>query len=390
MRRVDRKILIAALVILIFVIAALAFKTAASPPTTLSTRDFIIYWSAGRAYLAGENPYDPARLAELQQRFGTPIREMTTFYYLPWTLALFAWLGYPDYPLSYLLWTACQAGLVTLCALYLWRLYGRDSRHLWIPALVLASYAPFAFLIAVGQSGGLILAGLVGFVILEKRGHGFLAGGCLALATFKPQLLLLVWLALILWVVRGRRWPVLAGMGSVLLGALVLVWLRHPEIVADFLSVAYKGYSLPPTLTALAASRLGNWVLLAPTLLGSIWLLVYWSRTHDRWEWSEQLPLLLCASLVVAPVSWAIDYILLLPAILYLVAKAPFRLGVAPYLVIDGAMWVLLLVYPVRHVAFFWVPLAVLVWFAVVRRKLAGSAQAAGGSVLEGAGGGEV
>src|SRR5512133_4063759 len=73
------------------------------PPLKISVMDFVTYWSAARVYLAGGNPYDPAQLAPLQQAFGPVMLEMTTFWYMPWTLPFLAPLGWLAYSAAFLL-----------------------------------------------------------------------------------------------------------------------------------------------------------------------------------------------------------------------------------------------------------------------------------------------
>jgi sugar phosphate permease len=44
--------------------------------------------------------------------------------------------------------------------------------------------------------------------------------------------------------------------------------------------------------------------------------LFHWHKSKNQWEWIEQLPSLIVASLATAPFAWSFDYIVLLPAII--------------------------------------------------------------------------
>src|SRR5262249_15825382 len=53
-----------------------------------------------------------------------------------------------------------------------------------------------------------------------------------------------------------------------------------------------------------------------PSFIGIVWLLFHWQKFKNEWEWAEQLPSLIVASLATAPFAWSFDYIVLLPAII--------------------------------------------------------------------------
>jgi len=52
-----------------------------------------------------------------------------------------------------------------------------------------------------------------------------------------------------------------------------------------------------------------------PTMAGIGWMLFYWLRHKDQWEWAEQLPLILLVSIVTSAYTWSFDQVVFLPAI---------------------------------------------------------------------------
>jgi hypothetical protein len=47
-----------------------------------------------------------------------------------------------------------------------------------------------------------------------------------------------------------------------------------------------------------------------------MWLLWYWSRRTETWDWLSELPLVLLLSVVTASFVWTFDQVVLLPAVI--------------------------------------------------------------------------
>ncbi|MFO0826446.1 MAG: hypothetical protein U0792_25560, partial [Gemmataceae bacterium] len=61
-----------------------------------------------------------------------------------------------------------------------------------------------------------------------------------------------------------------------------------------------------------------------PVLVGLAWFAWYYPRWAKRWNWSDQLPLLVLVSFVTAPYgAWPFDMVLLIPAAMWLVRNQP-------------------------------------------------------------------
>jgi arabinofuranan 3-O-arabinosyltransferase len=173
--------------------------------------DFINFWSG--AYLAWHGRvteiYDPAAFHLFEQ--SVVGASLGAYHY--------------SYPPVLLLLTAPLALLAYVPALFVWLAAGwyafYRALRLAMPgrgALLLALAAPAVFVNAVGGQNGTWTAALFGggLSLLERR--PLLAGGLLGLLIYKPQLGLLIPVALL----AGRHWRAFAAAG-VVAGALLMV-----------------------------------------------------------------------------------------------------------------------------------------------------------------------
>jgi hypothetical protein len=138
-------------------------------------------------------------------------------------------------------------------------------------------------------------------------------------------LLYLFWLALVLWIIEKRHWQLMIGaMVSGFIAAAIPL-LFSPSVYADYVQLnTIKTLPTPydwqtPTIGGAARLFFGAekiWLQFVPCFIGIVWLLFHWHKSKHQWEWSEQLPSLIVASLATASFAWSFDYIVLLPAII--------------------------------------------------------------------------
>jgi len=189
--------------------------------------DVIYYYAAGRALLAGQNPYDPPTLRA--QGLGELDDQIARFYYPPQVAPFFMLLGLFSYPVATLLLKALNlAAMAGVCVLAV-----RMVRPLPPPSPVPEARVPIPWLlpaIIVGDPwfvetiwrGGivpLVTLCLMGGWLLVERGRPILAGLLLGLATLKPQFAFLP----LIWMACERRWKVLA-----VAAATALVGMSYP------------------------------------------------------------------------------------------------------------------------------------------------------------------
>ena len=268
--------------------------------------DFLSFWAAGRMAAHGEAAavYDIARhhAAEMQ---AVPAVHVLPFPYPPFVLALFAPLGLLPYWVAFGLWIAITALVYLLAA------------RRWIAARFSLAQAAAGANFITGQNGFLASGIFIGGASLIAS-RPFIGGAILGLLAFKPQLALLLPVALI----AGREWRAilggivsslaLLGLGLLLFGAssyaafLAILpdftaWLgagRWPwgELASTFALLRWVGLSDRAALLVHGAIALG-----AAALTARAWAL----------KLDERIPILAAATLLVPPYLFTYDALLL-------------------------------------------------------------------------------
>jgi hypothetical protein len=305
-------------------------KTILNEASRISGQDYSQFWAAGSLNRAGENPYSPERTNQIKSSLSgldeTP-RVVAIAYNPPWALPIFMLFSLVEYTLSRLLWLVVSIGILICCANLAWRSYGGPERLRWVALLVAFTLGPTYLLLRQGQLTPLVLLGVVGFhYYIEIRSNDWLAGAFAALVSIKPQLFFLFWIALILWVIRRRRWKVLLGMG-VTLGLLTLIGLAFNRfLLAQYFSTVL-GYRptvwFTPTFGSYLRLLFGHhraWLQFIPPLAGVLWFAVRWRGHGADWSWSRELPPLLLISLLTVSYGWTYDHVLLYAAVIPMAA----------------------------------------------------------------------
>lgn len=253
--RLDRRRLVLAGVAALCAMAVgnlIALAGAAATPGLVS--DFFAFWSFGK-FVHAEPPaaiYDPAVLHGFQMRLG--VNATLPFLYPPGILLLLWPLALCSYVAAFALWIG-----ITL-AIYLASLWRRRG---WALATLMVLAAPASAICAgLGQTGflvgGLLIAGL-----RLAPGRPVLAGIVLGLAAVKPQLVLLLPLAL----ASARLWRCLVAAAAtvlalMLLSSFLLGWRIWPEWAAAAPRLADAVVGLKSTLLPMMPTVAGNAELL--------------------------------------------------------------------------------------------------------------------------------
>jgi len=356
-------------------------------PDLLSVDDFVVYWSAGRLNVLGANPYDPDQLLALQHEAGRFKDVPLVMWYPPAALTLVMPFGLLSYPIARALWMILHFSLVIFCADWLWRFYGGSEQRRWAAWLVSFAFFATLFVLKVGQIGPLMLLGIVGFLHFEKKEKDGLAGTCAALLTIKPQLLFLVWLALLVWIIERRRWPILFGVGLACLISTAIPLITNPAAISQYCYIIANPPPvsspplewLTPTIGIVLRVLFGPekiWLQFIPSVLGALWFGYYWRKHRREWTWGAQMPLVLLATCICAPYGWVVDQVVLLVAMVqasvWLLQSAQhhtIRWAIASYLGINCLATIL-------HTRlddfwFVWLAPALLAWYWMVHRQTA-------------------
>jgi hypothetical protein len=305
------------------IVQAATTEAAASDPKYV--RDFVEYWAATRLLLSGHNPYGPQEMFELQRSVGWTDSIPLLMWNPPWTLSFTLPFGLASFEAAQFSWLLLNTFIVLFSATQLWRLYGGSPTAYRTAWLVVFTFAPAGLVLILGQITPLILLGLVGFLHCVRGKYWKWAGAFTILISIKPHLLYLFWIALVLWVIEKRQWQVMIGATVSGFIAATIPLLFSSSVYSDYIQLnATAKWPTPfdwhtPTLGQAARVFFAPeaiWLQFVPSIIGIMWLLFYWHKYKDQWEWSDQLPILILASLATTSFAWTFDYIVLLPAII--------------------------------------------------------------------------
>jgi hypothetical protein len=275
--------------------------------------DFVAFYAGSKLALGGDPAgiYAIAKLHSLEKAvIGTEVGLR------PW-----------HYPPSFLNWVFPLALLPYGAAFTLWilpawygsaRLVGRIAPHPLTPWLFL-SFQPAINNLFYGQNGFLSTV-LLGGGLLLLDGRPWLGGFVLGLLSYKPQLAMLIPVAL----VAGRNWRALGGaaisaIGSVLISLLIFgvepwqAFVRNLPYATEILKYNAEYWPKMPTVFA-TARLLGAGLPLAEGLQVAMGLVAI---TAVVWIWWKRLSLSLRASglalaiFLVAPFAFEYDLALL-------------------------------------------------------------------------------
>jgi hypothetical protein len=371
---------------LVVAVLLLAVQFALSPKalTALPLYDFVEYWAAARLTLQGENPYDIERMEQLQRDVGRG-DEGVLMWNPPWTLPFVLPLGVLDVRVAHLAWLGLHFLVLGFCADRLWRMYGGSADHRWLAWVVALTFLPCYFALTAGQISPLILLGATLFLQFSERRSEALMGATAALLAIKPHLCYLFWTALLCWSIRERRWRVLAAGAATGLALTAIPLALDPALLQQY---GHAVTSQPPAQYRSPTLAHCLRVLIDPDnfrlqflamVPGLAWFVPWYWRNRARWDWKEQMPLLLLVSvLTTAYGGWPFDLVLLLVPVLQIAARlqgGDWRQRVAAVAVhiIVGVVAVVQIALGVEYFWFIWMCPAVLAAYVGFRYWLAKS-----------------
>jgi Glycosyltransferase family 87 len=197
--------------------------------------------------------------------------------------------------------------------------------------LTLCSYSALEALFA-GQIGLLVAFLIAGSVLSLQRGRFLFAGFLMALATIKPQVVVLAIIFLLLWTLhewrtRHRFW---IGFFSTMAILVVSSLLILPHWIQSWIHtiLAYRHYTRPPLVTEVLTSPLGprlsgpaTLILTAISLIIAL-VLAWRNRVADAHSfpfWLTLATLLAITTITILPGQAVYDDLILIPGILLLI-----------------------------------------------------------------------
>jgi hypothetical protein len=317
--------------------------------------DYFAHWTGAQMVLHGQTDalYDPAVQAELQHRWVPGSSGLSWFVSPPVSLWLYLPLGWMPYGVSVVLWTGLTLALLALCLRPVGVLahFARSRDH--VPFVLVFLSLPAVFeLLGSGQDSAVALAVLLVGLRLLLAGRDTSAGLVLALGIVKPQLFVLVPLALL--VQRRYRAAAAMAVGSLLLVASTLPlvgWNGWGSWLAALRSPLYqqgvqvgqtwKMQSVSALLTDWGAPQPVAYLVLA---LGAVALTLRLRQVGT--DFVQVWALTVLTTVVFSPHAMLYDLVLLLPFLSY-----GYRsLNVRSVRLLAVATCVLLWSIPIRHV----------------------------------------
>jgi hypothetical protein len=292
-------------------------------------RDFLGVWGAAQLALAGKAwaAYDNGVLHAVQAASATFVSAGAElpFPYPPAYLLLAIPFGLMSFPFGMAAWTLCTFGFYLVAA-----------RRLLPGSGCLAAAFPVAYAnAAIGQNGfltaGIFMAGL--YLLAQSP---FVAGLVLGCLVVKPQLAILLPIALI----AARQWRAVAGaamssIGILLLGIAVFgpgataAWLHEAQFIMKITSEGLMGWSKLASVYA-AARQLGisaQGAIAIHAVTALVAAAVIWRIWRSPAAQDVKIAALSAATMLMSPYVFYYDELILVPAFLYL-ARERERPGV--------------------------------------------------------------
>jgi hypothetical protein len=221
--------------------------------------DFAVLYTAGKIVNDGAAPrlYEPAKQCEIQQQFcDVPIRKgPLLFNHAPFEALLFVPFAWFHYRTAFVLWTCINVVILLLIGFLLRRyLAGLLPHWALLPCVAIASFP--CFMVFVQGQDSLLLTLIYTCVFLAmKAGSPFTAGACLALGSFKPNLVL----PFVLTLVLRKQWrSVLGFVSAVSILILISVSLMGPLPAAGYVKFLLDYNALPVDVSAAHPASMAN------------------------------------------------------------------------------------------------------------------------------------
>jgi hypothetical protein len=304
----------------IAIILAIAFVQTGSPDAQALKVDFRVFWAAGKLAVAGE-PLAVHDISRLSAAHATYVEEYMPWLYPPGFIVLVTPLGTMSFAMAYLVWTLLSLILVG------WALRSFTARvgPLWLLVALAPAFYPTLLM---GQTSLFWMAGLLAALAALRDGRMVLAGIFLGCLTLKPQLGLLIPLALL---AAGAWRTILAAIATTAILAILPTFYyglsywtlfraglaRQGEWLASSVNDILLMVGPAFTLSFLGVGGTVAWTVHWIIAVGSaIAVLLLWRS--DRVGFDTKAAGLLAAMLLSAPYLWFYEGALLAAVALFL------------------------------------------------------------------------
>lgn len=357
-----------------FVLTAVGVIAYVLRPDSAGETDFVEYWVSAKLLVQHENPYAASQVLPLERSAGFPSAHPALIVgNPPWSLPLFVPLSVFGVNTAKIIWFLLSLVCLVVSVRMIWKMHGAPGG----PWNVLGyTFAPALICLLSGQVTIFVMFGLVLFLRLHKD-RPFLAGAALWFCMLKPHLFVPFGVALLLWVIFTRNYRVILGAVTALgAGCLIAtgldqnIWRQYAEMM---LAARIDRIPIPCLSVVLRESMWPHNLVVQcfPVVLGCVWATYYFVKQGRRWNWLEHGALLVLVSVLVAPYTWLMDQVVVLPALLHAVYFTQRRalagvLGLASAAIEIAALRHL----PLMHSNFYlWTAPGWLAWYVFAKRS---------------------
>lgn len=317
-------------------------------------------WGPAHLLVSGQNPYLLDSLFEV----GNPI-------WMPTVIGALFPLGWLSEHAAAALWFLASVGALLMIYRLSTQRVRKSLGRMTVMLIGGFCFMPTVSHLVLGQFG--LFAALLMLLAAHcaMRERWVLAGMLVALATAKPQLILLptLGLAIYAWQQGSLTTLIRFGLSSAVMAALLTLplWIAAPDWLAGLQIAFTRNYAwAQPSSLVTFRLVLGStpgfvlWQVLLVTAIGvTVWL---WRRIDPlpAVAWSLML------NLLVSPYAWSWDFVLVLPLWFHLTATTPSRRSRAVLLLGYALTWVGTVAIRLNtdgdEIRFWWFPWA---WLAV-------------------------
>jgi hypothetical protein len=276
-----------------------------------------------------------------------------------------------SYSLPWVLWEVILLVCVAGCSFLLMNIYFADLRIPEITdttlnrSLFAFTFYPVILCLKYAQTAPFILLGLTGYLHFTRKQQRTTAGLLFSLTLIKPQLSLLLLLAVLFRSLQKREWKtpisavgVLAAMTGIACSLDPLAFRHYHELIATpYLRINPSG------MVGIIRRGLNHgditvsyWMQFVLPILGVFWFAYHWRRRRHNWNWTEQLPVLVTVSVLTAAYGWIFDQTVLAIPIIALAAavsrersRLPWNLVIL-YTVLNCALMLLMVLPPLTYI----------------------------------------
>lgn len=364
-------------VILLVILVAL-FLVAPNPlPARIGTVDFRPYWSSSFILGHGEDFADPSRMDNVERTLTGWTESFThhawfaptgNLILLPYTLLPFTRAAY--------CWFLTNIAVVFVSTLLIWR---NTTGRLWLPLVAAFGFSMTLLSLASGQVNTLVLLGLALLMYFSDSGHDYAAGASLVLTTIKAHLVILTLPLLLLDAMRRKQWRILVGFAGALTACALILFVLYPAWPISFWRLVTSGMAMvreTPTLTGLlvvAGERVwGKWVW----VIGLFFATMIWWKRGRGWDRRTLIDVSILAGMVLSPVGWSYDQVMLLFPLLRLLEWAANgslarkdAIALVLVLMVANAITFYERILTPSEVWYFWVPLLVAAAYVLAAQR---------------------